>query len=232
MEKNIGYFASNREGNDDIFSADPICNVEAIVMVKDKETNMPLANAIVNAMDSKNNKIGSSTTDENGVAKFTTACDEEHGFQVNREGYLSNSGSMSKARGGSTNTTIDLEPIKVIITEKEVILQPIFFEYNKSNITAQGAEELNKLVAVMNEYPNMVIFAKSHTDNRGNDSFNLKLSERRAKATVQYIISKGIDTTRISGQGFGETEPKDNCQECSDEQHATNRRSEFLIIKK
>ena len=103
---------------------------------------------------------------------------------------------------------IPLTPIKPIITETEVILQPIYFEYDKSNITAQGAEELDKLVKVMNEHPTMVIYAKSHTDARGADNYNLRLSDRRAKATVQYIISKGIAKDRISGKGMGETEPK------------------------
>jgi outer membrane protein OmpA-like peptidoglycan-associated protein len=78
----------------------------------------------------------------------------------------------------------------------------------------------------------MVIIAKSHTDNRGSDNYNLKLSERRAKSTVQYIVSKGIDPSRISGKGMGELEPKVDCGEkCTEEEHAQNRRSEFLIVK-
>ncbi|MBC5835017.1 OmpA family protein, partial [Flavobacterium sp. F372] len=115
---------------------------------------------------------------------------------------------------------------------REVILQAIYFEYNKSNITAEGAEELDKLVKVMNEFPNMVIDAKSHTDNRGADGYNMKLSDRRAKSTVQYIISKGIAKNRITGSGMGETQPKVPCTDCTEEEHAQNRRSEFLIIKK
>ena len=125
-----------------------------------------------------------------------------------------------------------LTPIMPIITEKEVVLEPIYFEFNKSNITAEGAAELDKLVAVMNEHPNMVIFAKSHTDSRGSDKYNMNLSDRRAKSTVQYLISKGIAKDRISGQGFGESEPKVACQPCNEEQYAQNRRSEFLIVKK
>ena len=119
-----------------------------------------------------------------------------------------------------------------IITEKEVILEPIYFEFNKSNITQQGAAELDKLVQVMVEHPNMVIFAKSHTDSRGSDKYNLNLSDRRAKSTVQYLVSKGIAKDRISGQGFGESEPKVACDNCTEEEYAQNRRSEFLIVKK
>lgn len=84
----------------------------------------------------------------------------------------------------------------------------------------------------MKNNPNMVIFAKSHTDRRGGDKYNMNLSERRAQATVQYIISKGIDAARISGKGMGETEPKVACTSCTEAEHAQNRRSEFLIVKK
>ncbi|WP_291118558.1 OmpA family protein, partial [Flavobacterium sp. UBA6135] len=72
-----------------------------------------------------------------------------------------------------------------------------------------------------------------HTDNRGSDNYNMSLSERRAQATAQYIISKGIAKDRISAKGLGESEPKVDCGEnCTEEQHAENRRSEFLIVKK
>jgi outer membrane protein OmpA-like peptidoglycan-associated protein len=85
---------------------------------------------------------------------------------------------------------------------------------------------------VMRNNTQLIILAKSHTDNRGSDKYNLSLSDRRAKATVQYVISKGIAASRISGKGLGEMEPKADCGEnCTEEQHAQNRRSEFLIVK-
>jgi len=85
----------------------------------------------------------------------------------------------------------------------------------------------------MNENPSFVIFVKSHTDSKGKVDYNLKLSEQRAQATVQYIISKGIASDRISGKGYGASELKVACgTQCSEEEHALNRRSEFLIVKK
>jgi outer membrane protein OmpA-like peptidoglycan-associated protein len=79
----------------------------------------------------------------------------------------------------------------------------------------------------------MIILVKSHTDNRGKDDYNLILSGRRAKSTVQYVISKGIDETRISAESKGETEPKVDCGEnCTEDQHTQNRRSEFKIEKR
>jgi len=77
-----------------------------------------------------------------------------------------------------------------------------------------------------------VIFVKSHTDSKGSAAYNLRLSEQRAQSTVQYLISKGVEKERISGKGFGNTEPKSNCTNCTEAQQAQNRRSEFIIIKK
>ena len=141
--------------------------------------------------------------------------------------------SVGKIKSGESITEAKLTPVEVIITDTEVLLAPIYFEFNKSNITAQGASELDKLVKVMNDYPSMVILVKSHTDSKGRAAYNLNLSEQRAQSTVQYIISKGISNSRISGKGFGSSLPKINCgSNCTDEYHAQNRRSEFMIISK
>src|SRR5690606_23529451 len=138
-----------------------------------------------------------------------------------------------KTRERVTNVSVELTPIDVLIVGNEIKLNEIYFEYNKSNITKEGANELDKLVQVLQQNQNMVIMVKSHTDSRGSAEYNLALSDSRAKATVQYVISRGIDGKRISGKGYGESEPKVNCGEnCTDEQHSQNRRSEFLIVKK
>jgi outer membrane protein OmpA-like peptidoglycan-associated protein len=106
---------------------------------------------------------------------------------------------------------ISLDPIEKLIVEDKIELQPIYFDFDKSNITAQAAFELDKLVQIMNKYPELVVKATSHTDMRGPASYNNLLSERRAKSTVQYVISKGIDEARISAEGKGESELKVNC---------------------
>ena len=232
VSKKVALFSSNREGVDNLYMASPICGVNAVVLVKSATTRKVLENASITILDDTNAIVTTSSSDSRGQQTFDVDCEKVYTFKVSKEGFEDGIFTMPASQNGSTLVEAYLEPIKPIITEKEVILQPIYFEFNKSNITAQGAEELDKLVAVMQEYPDMVIFAKSHTDSRGKDKYNLDLSERRAKSTVQYIISKGIDKTRISGQGFGESELKIQCDKCTDEEHAQNRRSEFLIIKK
>jgi outer membrane protein OmpA-like peptidoglycan-associated protein/tetratricopeptide (TPR) repeat protein len=232
LNKDAGFFASNRDGNDDIFQAKAVCGVDAIVVVKDAQTGKLLSDVDVRYTSASGAQSTTNTTKANGEVVFGTPCNETASFAATKPGYEPGSVAMEKAKNGSKTLVVELQPIQPIITEKEVILQPIYFEYDKANITAQGATELDKLVQVMNEYPNMVIDARSHTDSRGADTYNLKLSDKRAKATVQYIVSKGISKDRITGNGMGETQPKDMCTDCTEEQHAQNRRSEFLIVKK
>lgn len=230
--KNMGFFSSNRNGNDDIFGATPICGVEVMTIVTNAKTGAILADAKVSILDDKKNVIATEMSNARGEVKYSVECDKAYTIQAAKDGYEGNSFAVAKSRGPEVKVDAALQPIDVIVTEVEVILKPIYFEYDKSNITAEGAFELDKLVQVMKNNNNMVIFAKSHTDNRGSDAYNLALSDRRARSTVQYIISKGIDASKITGKGFGESEPKVQCDPCSEEQHAENRRSEFLIVKK
>lgn len=230
--KKVGFFSSNRDGVDNIYKADPVCNVQALVRVKDAKTGKVIEGANVLLVDEKQKTVSNQTTALNGETLTGVLCNTSYSAQVSKQGYESGVFEVAKAENAQVVVEALLTPIMPIITEREVILQPIYFEFNKSNITAEGAAELDKLVMVMNEYPNMVIFAKSHTDSRGSDKYNMNLSDRRAKSTVQYLISKGITKDRISGQGFGESEPKVACKPCTEEQYAQNRRSEFLIVKK
>ena len=230
--KKVGFFSSNRDGVDNIYKADPVCNVQVLVKVKDAKSGMAIDGATVVLVDEKQKTVSNQTTLANGESSTGVLCYTSYSAQVSKQGY--ESGVFEVAKGENSQVVVEalLNPIMPIITEREVILQPIYFEFNKSNITAEGAAELDKLVAVMNEYPTMVIFAKSHTDSRGSDKYNINLSDRRAKSAVQYLISKGISKERISGQGFGEIEPKVPCKPCTEQEHAQNRRSEFLIVKK
>ena len=234
-KKKVGFFSSNRSADavDNIYKAEPLCGVIILTDITNATTNRAIAEAKAVLLDEKGTIVATKITDATGNATFDIACDKTYNLEVSKQGYESNTFAIAKTNGGKVDAKVQLKPIVPIITETEVILEPIYFEFNKSNITAEGASELDKLVQVMNQNPTMVIFAKSHTDNRGNDNYNLDLSQRRAKATVQYIISKGIANEKITGQGFGETEPKVTCgEDCSEEQHAQNRRSEFIIVKK
>lgn len=229
--KNLGFLSSNRNGNDDIFSATPICGVDLLVVVTNAKTGEILSNAKVAIVDERKNIISTETSNDKGEVNFRVECDKNYSIQATKDGFEGNIFQVAKSKGPIARVDAPLQPIDVIVTPTEIVLKPIYFEFDKSNITQEGAFELDKLVQVMKNNDKLVIFAKSHTDRRGSDSYNLTLSERRAQATVQYVISKGIPAERISGKGFGETEPKVACDKCTEEEHSQNRRSEFLIVK-
>ena len=231
-KRNLGFFSSNREESDDLYIAKPLCNVESTIHVSNAVTGVILEGATVSILDDKKNIIETKISDVSGNVDFILECNTEYSLQVAKDGFESGAFSIAKNKGGKLNVPTPLNPIEVIIKPTEIVLNPIYFEFNKSNITQEGAFELDKLVQVMKANDKLVIFAKSHTDNRGSDVYNMNLSERRAKSTVQYVLSKGIAAARITGKGFGETEPKVDCKEaCTEEEHAQNRRSEFLIVK-
>jgi outer membrane protein OmpA-like peptidoglycan-associated protein len=136
------------------------------------------------------------------------------------------------------NVEVNLKKLEELIVLEEGIkkikLNMIFFDFDKSYIRTDAAEELDKLVAVMRENPSMVIKIESHTDSRGSAVYNKYLSDKRAKSTRAYIISMGIDPKRIeSAIGYGEERLLNGCDgsiRCSSAQHQLNRRSEFIIV--
>ena len=230
--KKIGFLSSNRNGNDDIFIVNPLCAVDVLIVVTDAKTGAILSNASVSILDDKKNVIATEMSNAKGEVSYRVECDRAYVVQASKDGYEGNTFAVSKSKGPKANVDAPLQPIDVIITETEIVLNPIYFEFDKSNITQEAAFELDKLVQVMRNNDKMIIMAKSHTDRRGSDNYNLSLSDRRAKSSVQYVISKGIDASRISGKGMGESELKVDCgNTCTEDQHALNRRSEFLIVK-
>lgn len=235
-ESGEGFISSNREGgvgSDDVYAfkkLQPLCDVLITASVTDDQTGDPIAGASVSLFDAQGNKVVTKTTSPEGVAEFIVECDTDNALEVTATDYESKRVSVPGTQEEELNVPIALDPIEEIIEEDKVVLNPIYFDFDKSNITAQAAFELDKLVQIMQKYPDMVISVESHTDNRGSAPYNEKLSDRRAKTTVAYVISKGIDGQRISGVGKGENEPKEDCgNNCSEEQHQTNRRSDFII---
>ncbi len=126
------------------------------------------------------------------------------------------------------------EIVKVRPSTYIVNIEPIYFELNSSYLNKEAKRELDKVIELMNKYPEMIIESGSHTDSRGIEGYNVWLSTRRARSTVSYIIDKGIDASRITGKGYGESQLINECSDninCTEAQHAKNRRTEFVIIK-
>ena len=160
---------------------------------------------------------------------------------MKKEGYISKSFIFEELL--EEYGIVDLEEYlkKIKLTKAEVgveigkaaNLNPIYFDLDKSVIRPDAAEELDKIVQVMTELPNIRIELSSHTDSRATDKYNLALSQRRANSTKNYLVSRGINLSRIKAVGYGESQLVNGCSngiECSEEEHGRNRRTEFEII--
>lgn len=232
-----GYVSSNRtggKGSDDVYKVKrlvPICEVVITATLKDEKTNHAVSGAVAGLYDTEGVMIATATSGTDGKVSYTIPCDTDTEIAVTSPDYLTKREAIKGTSAKRLDKDIMLEPIEKLIVADKVELAPIYFDFDKSDITEQGAFELDKLVQIMNKYPEMVIEASSHTDSRGSAAYNMSLSDRRAKSTAQYVITKGIDKSRITGIGKGESEPKEDCgANCTEEQHQLNRRSEFTII--
>ncbi len=232
-----GYVSSNRvggKGSDDIYKISrtrAFCEVILNASVKNSETGEPLPLATATLYDKDGNILGTRTTNAKGLAQFRLECDKPAVIKAVLDNYKDDKVNVEKSSVESQDFELVLDPKDKIIVEDRILLAPIYFDYDQSYITTLGSYELDRLVSIMIKYPDIVIKARSHTDSRGKDDYNRKLSEDRAKATVKYVVSKGVNASRISGEGLGESEPLYDCgKKCTEEQHQYNRRSEFLIV--
>ncbi|MBL4643251.1 MAG: OmpA family protein [Flavobacteriaceae bacterium] len=245
-EDKIGYFSSNRtggKGDDDVYSfvvkdKPPVCKQQIEGVVFNKITNQLLAGAKVYLTNLNNVKIDSMLVGETAMFKFNAMCNTAYKVIAEKQYFIPDYSVFSTPKiSGVTEVKLELEIQKDFAYssngELVININPIYFDFDKSNIRIDASVELDKVVSIMNKYPALIIRSSSHTDSRGNDAYNILLSSRRAISTVKYIVSKGIAGTRISGKGFGETELVNTCsngENCTEEEHQLNRRTEFVII--
>ncbi|WP_055446179.1 OmpA family protein [Lacinutrix mariniflava] len=236
-DTNTGYFSSNREGGkggDDIYSFGRYeCKQLIKGTTRDKISNEPLAKVVVTLLDEKGKVIERQTSNENGEYEFKdVGCDKTYTILAEKVIYRPDSKDITTSQESGEETIVDLFLTPLII-DSEIVINPIFFDYNKSNVRPDAAYELENIVAVMREHPTMTIKIEAHTDSRGRDAYNEKLSDRRAKSTRDYLYTRGIEPDRIeSAIGYGESQLINGCSDgvkCTDEQHQENRRSKFII---
>jgi len=230
-----GFVSSNRsggKGSDDIYSIKrlvPICDVLLTANVLDSKTKLVIESATTSVSDKDGNIASTKTSSKEGIAEFMLVCEEKGKLIVSKEGYNSKIVDLEISSEEFTSIDIMLDPIEKIIVAEKIELNSIYFDFEKSNIKSEAAFELDNLVQVMIKYPEMTVSIESHTDSKGPSSHNQKLSEKRAKTTMQYVISKGIDSSRLSAVGKGESNPIVECSNCNEEEDQLNRRSEFII---
>jgi len=234
-----GYFSSNRKGgvgDDDIYSFNIYnCKEDIKGVVADSKTGEPIKDAIIQLMNEKGETISEQKTGRLGTYSFDKMdCEKKYVIIASKENYRNN---KKEAQTLDVNKKVITENLNLepLIVGDQIVINPIYFNFNLSNIREDAEYELEHIVTVLKNNPKMIIRIESHTDSRGTKSYNKRLSTNRAISTRDYIISRGIASNRIeSALGFGEEQLLNNCTDgskCSEEEHQKNRRSYFYIVK-
>jgi outer membrane protein OmpA-like peptidoglycan-associated protein len=252
-----GYFSSNRprgKGDDDIYFM-KIKRIPVIIrgVIKDRDTKDVLSDATVSVINEAGNTIATSVTRIDGQFEFEVNKGQQYTINVTKEFYTENEviiGTAQLRPNDEAFSEIFLEqkieeadnsPAPKSMEEENgealqvVELEYINYELDKSDIKPDVAATLDRLIAMLKEFPDLEIRIESHTDSRGSDDYNMLLSKKRAKAAFDYVVSKGIDPKRLLYHGYGETRLLNNCTngvDCTEEQHEVNRRSIVKVVRK
>ncbi|MBB1140441.1 OmpA family protein [Myroides sp. WP-1] len=244
-KQNKGFISSNRGEQKEIdniyFLAEKPCKQTLEGIVYDNDTNEILAHTRVIVADALYQKSDTLFTNSKGFYQ-TESLDCGYKYRIKAEKELYNTVEVAfnvNREPGVKTVNIGLEKAEKPLELqddlfKKLNLKPIYFDFDQSNIRRDASIELMKIVEVMKEYLTLKIDVRSHTDSRGNDEYNRMLSERRVKATIQWMVKQGINPSRLTGKGYGETQLLNKCSNgvsCTDEQHQENRRSEFIILE-
>lgn len=233
-----GYFSSNRpngKGSDDIYSFNAEqCKEELAGVARDSKTNIILSGVTIRLIDETGKVIDEIFTETGGAYSFIVDCNKTYTIVGSKPDYKDDQKQIATTADNEKINTVDLN-LEPLIIDNQIVINPIFFDFDKWNIRTDAQYELENIVDVMRKHPDMVIKIESHTDSRGGDRYNMKLSDRRAKSTRDYIISRGIEANRIeSAIGYGESQLLNKCAnrvKCTEEEHQLNRRSYFYIVK-
>ena len=253
-----GYISSNRlggKGNDDLYFL-KILRVPVIIrgVIRDRDTKDVLTDATVKVIDENGKAIQSSITRTDGQFEFEVNKGQQYILSVTKEFYFENEKPVATGALRPNDEVFseifleekieeaeDNSPAPISMEEEggdtlQVIgLEYINYELDKSDVGKEMMATLDKLIALLVEFPDLEIRIESHTDSRGSDDYNMLLSKKRARAAFDYVVSKGIDPNRLLYQGFGETRLLNGCGNgvpCAEEQHEVNRRSIVKVVRK
>lgn len=200
-------------------------------VVSDEKTEKPLE-ASIELIDNEKNAVLATFKSNSVSGKYLVTLPSGHnyGIAVKCHGYLFHSENINLPEAADYQEfTLDVE-MKKMEVGNSIVLKNIFFDFDKASIRSESQNELNRLVKLLRENPAVKVEIGSHTDDIGSDDYNLQLSENRSRSVVDYLISKGIPTSRLVAKGYGETIALDKNDTEEGRQH--NRRTEFKILSK
>lgn len=244
---NAGYLSSNRKGTDNLYSFKRTENEEKYIVegnVRDKNSKELLPGTTVSLYDENDKLVGRMVVGADADYVFNTEPNTVYRIEAIRDFYIPHSEIFRTNEDGKMRYTIELfvecyDDAEEIITRRQdgrvqIVLENIYFDLNKYDIKPEAARVLDGLYNLLIKYPEMVIELGAHTDSRASDTYNLVLSNRRARATLEYLVSQGINRNRLRAKGYGEAVPLIKCANvkgCSEYEHSINRRCEFIILK-
>lgn len=200
-------------------------------VITDEQTKQPLE-ATIELVDNTKNEVIAVFKSNSTTGKYLVSLPsgKNYGIAVKKEGYLFHSENFDlpvTANFQEVEKNIELKKIDI---GKTITLRNIFFDFDKSTIRPESANELDRLIKLLSENPTIKIELGSHTDSKGSDDYNQKLSQSRSQSVVTYLIGKGISGDRLSAKGYGETVPVSTND--TDEGRQLNRRTDFKILSK
>ena len=247
---NNGFFSSNREndnlGYDDIYRCTetiPLpkdCQQNLKGVVVDSNTQDPIQGVKLVLFDINYMKLDEEISDIEGKFDFGFVdCENKFRILLEQKEYVPLENIIITKESDTKDIKMamipKLQPLQVgEDLSKTLGIEIIYFDLDKSNIRQDAEVELAKILEVMKQYPTMEIDVRSHTDSRQTANYNLVLSDKRVKSTINWLIENGIDAKRLTGRGYGESKLLNECSDeipCTEEAHQANRRSEFIIVK-
>ena len=237
----VGYLSSNRSGgvgSDDIYSYHyqvPKITILLEGMTKDKQSGINLPGSTVTLFDLNNQIVSKGLTDNKAEIRFEIEGNKGYRLFGEKKGYYPDSLLVSGVKVTKDTTirvALNLQPVFKV--GDKFVLENIYYDFDKHFIRKDAALILDKLVATMRDNPTLKIELSSHTDSRGTKKYNEDLSSRRAKAAVEYIISRGIARDRLVAKGYGENRLVNKCSDgvsCTPAEHQANRRTEVEILE-
>lgn len=207
--------------------------IRLLVQVINQESREPLRHARVMVYNKCTNVNEEFPADSMGLLQLRLEPNCTFYLAGRQRGFIDDNEVVSTvglAESAELGATLELPEIKEDLV---IELKNIYYDYGRYYIREDAVEDLDNLVALMEEYPSLKIEISSHTDSRGSDEFNKRLSQKRAETCVDYLVTKGIGRDRLEARGYGEYVPKNRCAngvDCTEEEHQVNRRTEFRVL--
>ena len=200
------------------------------VQVIKAETKAPIAGAAISFSSPCNNVQKNNTTDETGKINYSVMNNCTYSILAKAKSYLPKPATeITTTLIDTTFVVIELEQV----SEKAIALNNIYYDFDKWDIRPEAEIDLNMLLSFMKENPEAQVELSSHTDARGDDAYNLILSQKRAQSAVSWLVMHGVNENKIKPVGYGESRPVNSCVnniKCSEDEHQRNRRTEFKVL--